>query len=254
MPAHKPRFRTTSSATGKLSHLTYSLIDSLELSGVKVNMSESPTRSDSATRQNLKRVALRLFAERGIRDVSVREIAEASGQRNKGVIAYYFATKDKLISEILIDGAQRIEAQRKEYLKAMERDGGPTTVAEVVGAIVFPSAESSERDDEHGAAFNRFLLQLSLGDPVLIDQSLEGRWNTGYQRCLKHLRNLMSDKSRAEQNRRFVFLGSYVSSLLAQREAMMSDHERAHPTWRSDATLLDIVQTAAAILEAPPVG
>lgn len=217
-------------------------------------MSQSPVKSDSDTRQNLKRVALRLFAERGIRDVSVREIARASGQRNQGVIAYYFDTKDKLISEILIDGAKRIEARRKEYLKEMEADGGPTTVDEVVGAIVFPSAELSENDDEHGAAFSRFLLQLSLSDPDLIDQSLEGRWNKGYQRCLRHLRYLMSDMSRAEQNRRFVFLGSYVSSLLAQREAMMSDREHTHPTWASEATLQDIVQTAAAILEAPPVG
>ena len=64
----------------------------------------------------------------------------------------------------------------------------------------------------------------------------------------------MPDMPAAAKNRRFVFVGAYVSSLLAMREAMITDPAREHPTWGSEAMLQDIILTATAILEAPAPG
>jgi hypothetical protein len=61
----------------------------------------------------------------------------------------------------------------------------------------------------------------------------------------------MADLSLAEKNRRFVFLGAYLGAILALRETMLADRTRGHPIWRSDRTLDDIIETAAAILTAP---
>lgn len=207
--------------------------------------------ADSRPRTQIKRVARHLFAERGIHHVGVREIAQAANQRNLGVVAYYFGTKERLISEILIDGAERIEALRAGFLGDLESNGGPVTVRQAVEAIVLPSAWFSESDDLYGSYYNRFLAQLSFSSGDLIDSTLEGRWNRGYQRCLSHLRRLLPDLTRAEQSRRFVFLGTYVSALLAQREFMLADRVRAHPTWRSEAMLQDIVRTATSLVTAP---
>jgi len=206
---------------------------------------------DADQRTHIKRVARHLFAERGVHNVGVREIAQAAKQRNLGVVAYYFGTKDQLIREILIDGAERIEARREAFLREIESTGGPTTVREAVEAIVLPSAQFSEGDRIFGSYFNRFLAQLSFSDAGLIDRTLEGRWNRGYQRCLMHLRRLLPELTRAEQSRRFVFLGAYVSSLLAQREFMLADRARVHATWCSDATMNDILRTATSLLTAP---
>lgn len=211
----------------------------------------APQIAEAETRAALKRAARRLFAERGFRDVTVREIAQAAGQRNLGIVSYYFATKENLACEILADGAQRIEARRNAFLDALEEDSGPRTIAEVIEAIVLPSAQFSDEDGADGAHFNGFLLQVSLSNASLIDKALEGRWNRGYQRCLRHLRRLMPDMPLAAKNRRFVFVGAYVSALLATRETMLSDRSRSHPTWRSDATLRDIVTTCTAIVAAP---
>jgi AcrR family transcriptional regulator len=221
---------------------------------MELNNTPSHQDIDNEPRRTLKRVARRLIADRGVRDVSVREIARAADQKNQGVVAYYFGTKDNLISEILIDGARRIEERRQLLLSKMEERGGPENLVEAIEAIVLPSAEFSEQDEEYGDFFNRFLMQLSFSNTELVDRTLEGQWNKGYQRCLSHLRRLMSVRVPAEQNRRFLFLGVYVSSLLAQREAMMADRAHEHPTWRSSATLRDIIQTAAAMLEAPSGG
>ena len=205
----------------------------------------------SEQRAKIKRVARALFAERGLRNVTVREIAIAAGQRNMGVVGYYFGTKENLVAEILIDGAAQVEAHRMAHLARIEAGGGPHSVLEVIEAIVLPTTAFVASDAENGSNFNRFLMQVSLSDESFIDRTLAGRWNTGYQRCLAHLRRLMPDLSAAEQNRRVLFLGRYLGGLLAVREAMSADQTRSHVTWRADATLQDIIATAAAIIEAP---
>lgn len=202
-------------------------------------------------KSHIKQVARRLFAERGLQSVTVREIALAADQKNQGVVAYYFGTKDVLVREILTDGAEKIEARRAKFLDELEAGGGPHTVEEAVAAIVVPSARFAEEDIQCGRYFNRFLHQMSMTKSDEIDRTLEGRWNHGYQRCLTHLRRLLVDITEAEQSRRFVFLNTYAGALLAQRDQMMADTNKEHPMWRSEALLADIVRCGAALLEAP---
>lgn len=218
-----------------------------------MGVNQISSEPDIAPKLRVKQVARRLFAERGIHAVTVREIAQAANQRNLGVVAYYFTTKDNLIREILIDGAERIEARRREYLSMLEADGGPNTVEDVVAAIVLPSARFAEEDPHYGSFFNQYLYQLSLGSSDLIDDTLEGRWNEGYQRCLAHMRHFLVHLSKSQQNRRFVFMASYVSALLAQRELMLADRTQTHRTWKSQETLDDIIATTAALLLAGTV-
>jgi AcrR family transcriptional regulator len=217
---------------------------------VNKNCNDEP---EGETRRLLKRAARELFAERGIHGVSLREIAHAARQKNQGAVSYYFGTKDGLIAEILIDGAQRIEARRRVFIDALEAQGGPHSIEDAVAAIVMPSARFSEEDVDYGSFFSRFLIQLSQSDQGFADSTLRDRWSKGYQKCLKHLRRLMEAETASVQNRRFVFLGIYVSSLLAQREVMMADKSRAHAMWRSDDMLTDIVATTSAMLRTPSV-
>lgn len=49
---------------------------------------DAPRRGGRATRTHLIDVAERLFAERGIDAVSISEILEAAGQRNKNAVYY----------------------------------------------------------------------------------------------------------------------------------------------------------------------
>ncbi|MCW1382686.1 TetR/AcrR family transcriptional regulator [Novosphingobium sp. KCTC 2891] len=211
---------------------------------------EGPAVGEGDTARLLLKTARKLFAERGIRAVTVREIAREAGQRNQGAVAYHFGTKDALVTRILTDGAERIEARRHAFLAALEAEGGPRTVRDAVAAIIVPSAAFADEDEEHGSYFNRFLARLALYDPAFIDRVLEGRYNAGYQRCLAHLRTLMADLPREAQSRRFAFLGTYVSSLLAQREAALAEGAQERRRWRSDKALDDLIVTAAAILEA----
>ena len=207
--------------------------------------------ADRDARSRLKRVARQMFAERGFRNVSVREIAAAAGQKNHAAVGYHFGSKENLAKEILIDGAMVIEAHRKTILEALEAKSVAPTMRELVEAIALPSAELGSNHPGEEQYFNRFLQDLGLNHPTMILEALEGRWNAGYQRCLDLLRPLMTHLSPAERNRRFVFLGAYLGAILAVREAMLADSTRSHKIWRSDSTLQDVIETATALLTAP---
>ena len=58
----------------------------------------TPPRSEAA--EQLKAVALKLFAERGVDGVTVRQIAEAAGQKNHAAVTYHFGTKDALVRQL----------------------------------------------------------------------------------------------------------------------------------------------------------
>jgi hypothetical protein len=57
------------------------------------------------------------------------------------------------------------------------------------------------------------------------------RWNSGFLRCLDHLRRLMPEMPAALKNQRFVFMGAYLGGVLAAREAQLADGSRDHPIW-----------------------
>lgn len=210
-------------------------------------MNRDKPRSEAAAQ--LMRAACRLFAERGVDGVTVRDIAEAAGQKNHGAVTYHFGSKEALIRAVLLEGAAVIDERRNAWLDEMEARGGPQRVREVVEVLIRASVDLAGpggADD-----YNRFVVLLSLSHRDLFLQTLGGRWNSGYLRCLAHLRRLMPPMSAAMQNQRFVFMGAYLGGVLAARDAQLADTTRGHPTWRAERTLAHFVATMTALLEAP---
>lgn len=208
-------------------------------------------KQPGAAAEHMKRVARRLFAERGVDGVTVRDIAEAAGQKNHGAVSYHFGSKETLVREIIRDGAILIDERRNAALDAREADGGPATISEVVDILVYTATamdESAVGED----SYIRFVTMLGMTHRELFLSALEGRWNSGYLRCLDHLRRLMPvDMPPAMKNQRFVFMGAYLSSILSLREAALTDTSRAHPIWQSEQTLRHFASTLTALIEAP---
>lgn len=206
----------------------------------------------SAAAEQLKRVARHLFAERGVDGVTVREIAEAAGQKNHAAVGYHFGSKEALIREIVIDGARLIDERRNRRLDALEAEGGPRTVAEVVDVLIYPSLNLTGRQDEE--SYNRFVVMLNMTHRQLFLDTLGGRWNSGYLRCLKHLRRLMPDMTPAQKNQRLAFAGAYLGGVLAARESQLARTDRNAPSWKAPGTLKHFAATLVAVLECPPPG
>ena len=197
----------------------------------------------------LKRAAIQLFAQRGIDGVTVREIAQAAGQRNHGAVAYYFGTKEALVRELVVDGARLIDERRNAELDRIEASGGPLTVREVVDVIIYPSLDVVGRGDED--CYLRFTSILNMTHRSLFVSAVGTEWNRGYQRCLVHLRGLMPPMSPAQANQRLVFAGAYIAQVLALRQMTLADRSRAHATWPQERTLRHLAESATALISAP---
>ncbi len=192
---------------------------------------------------------MRLFAERGVDGITVRDIAEAAGQKNHAAVGYHFGSKEALIRELIIDGASLIDQRRNQWLDDLEADGGPRSVRQVVDILIYASLNLCQAGTEE--TYNRFIVLLGMSHRPLFMDVVAGRWNVGYQRCLGHLRRLMPAMSETRKNQRFVFMLGYIGSVLAMRETELADRSRDHPTWAADETLSHFAATVTALIEAP---
>lgn len=208
------------------------------------------TKQPSLAADQLKLVARRLFAERGVDGVTIREIAMAAGQKNHGAVGYHFGSKEELVREIILDGAILIDQRRNAALDELEAAGGPRNVREVVDVLVYSAVNMGAEDDGEDT-YIRFITMLGMTHRDLFLSALQGKWNSGYLRCLNHLRRLMPPMPATLKNQRFVFMGALLTGVLSMREAALTDTKREHPVWRSDLTLPHFTLSVAAMLEAP---
>lgn len=105
-----------------------------------------------STSDRLLRAAEELIAERGIGNVSVRDIT-ARARANTAAINYYFGTKEGLIHAIVERRAQELGSRRTELLdEALITD---PTLRGVVRVLVTASAELASDRLEGGRVFLR---------------------------------------------------------------------------------------------------
>ena len=98
-------------------------------------MRKSP-RSD--TKAALIRSAERLFAEKGIGTVSVKEITLAAGARNPSAVHYHFGTIEALIKEAFLERYHRIEHERLVRLSKVDVANSDARLFALIQAAVAP--------------------------------------------------------------------------------------------------------------------
>ena len=101
-------------------------------------------RDSTATKERLLREAERLFARRGLYQVTIREITEAAEQRNVSALNYHFGSREGLLDAILARHGDRTDLARGEMLHLAGRDA---TSRELVAALVVPYAANLSRPD-----------------------------------------------------------------------------------------------------------
>jgi AcrR family transcriptional regulator len=119
-------------------------------------------RNAELTKEKILNAAERLFSERGIDGVSMREIASGAGVQ-LALISYYFRTKEGLYRAVFHRRIDPISAERTSKLRAlMVRKNPPPTVEEVLEALARPWVEL--RDKRGGLLYTR-LIAREVGDP-----------------------------------------------------------------------------------------
>jgi AcrR family transcriptional regulator len=107
------------------------------------------------TRLAIISAAERLFAQRGIDGVSLREINREAGQSNTGAVQYHFGDRDGLVLALIAKHRRTTEPRRHALLDHYE-DTGVDDVRGLATALVAPAA--SKLSDPDGG---REYLQIS---------------------------------------------------------------------------------------------
>jgi AcrR family transcriptional regulator len=124
----------------------------------------SPARSGAArrntrgetTRQLILVAAERLFAERGISAVPLRDIGLAAGQRNHTAVRYHFGERDEVVGALMEFRGAQSEAARVGMVADLMLAGRPA-VRDVVSAFVRPLAIHIQPDNHYLAFLSLYI-------------------------------------------------------------------------------------------------
>lgn len=100
-----------------------------------------------ATKLLILTAAEKLFAERGISAVPLRDIGQAAGQRNHAAVQYHFGHRDEVVSAIMEYRGTASEHKRADAVANLMLGDAAPTIADVVGAFVNPLTLHFEPDN-----------------------------------------------------------------------------------------------------------
>jgi TetR/AcrR family transcriptional regulator, regulator of cefoperazone and chloramphenicol sensitivity len=113
---------------------------------------DAPQQARPGTRKDARALLLdaaeRLFAERGIQAVSLREIAAEAGQKNNSAVGYHFHDKRGLLDALIDDRIGKVEQVRRALIEKTA-DLSRCDAAALLKLIWQPLVEIDAKRDRH---------------------------------------------------------------------------------------------------------
>jgi AcrR family transcriptional regulator len=198
------------------------------------------------TKSALVRAAERLFAEKGLGGVSVKEITLAAGARNESALHYHFGGLDALIKEVFASRYRDIEQARFARLAELSADEKGVGIEAVLEASIAPFMAACSQED--GRLYARFCVQLATDPRFDLTELIGdiGMPSLGMMRSLliDRLRGIPSDVLATRFRRAFL-----ISLLLAADYARQVERGGAPPI---EAATREAAATLAGFLSAKP--
>ena len=201
-------------------------------------------RNRSSTRTKLMKAAETLFAEQGIKAVSIRDIAALAGV-NSALIAYYFGSKEELFVAVYKSMAAPINAERHRAFDALERLPRAATIEELLTAWIRPVL--SDCFDVEPSHFIQLALVAAVHDPSASGRLSAETFEELNERFLDRVQECLPSLSRATLVWRLYFLIGAMAVAARQRTRGMSTLSRGQCNPHSlDEMVRELVTFAAA--------
>jgi AcrR family transcriptional regulator len=208
-----------------------------------------PVIDGTDTRLRMIEVAERLFAERGIGGVSLREIGAQAGQRNTAAARYHFGTKQGLVDAIFHHRMTPINARRLEMLAVFDRDGRSHELRALAEAYLYPL---SEMLGEAGRPswYLRFCTHAAYLEGTAPTDLGAQEWTRGVHIVRSRIREVLGDLPEQVAADRWSLFAGYMTHALADRELLIQ-HGRASMLTDRSIFLAGLIDTAVALAAAP---
>lgn len=144
------------------------------------------------TRERLLETAERLYGERGINGVSLREIVRESGQRNASAAHYHFGSREGLIAAIFERRMSLLDNRRQVLIDQLEKEGQQNNLPRLIEIVLLPLLEMI-RESDGKTHYLHFITEMFLSQDVLIDEFVDGKYNHGMRRVYLHVKETLSE-------------------------------------------------------------
>lgn len=126
-----------------------------------------------ATQRALMDAAEKLISEKGIQNVTKREIVKTAGQKNESVLQYHFQTLEGLLSAIQQSRAIQTQEKRADLLDHLLAETQKPTLRDLCKIMVLPPFLLSKKDVGYCRYLRAFSLEpaLSANSALLLVQS-----------------------------------------------------------------------------------
>jgi AcrR family transcriptional regulator len=204
---------------------------------------------DTATR--LIETAERLFAERGVHGVSLREIGAEAGQRNTGAVRYHFGTKEQLLDAVFEHRMLSINSHRLALLEELDHGGRGYDLRGLAEAFLYPLAEMLG-EPGRPSWYLRFCMHAAYVEGTAARDLDAQDWTRGVAVISARYRQILAEAGVPEQLReeRWSLLSGHMTHALADRELLVQHWPRRISTPRA-AFLANVLDTAVALAGAP---
>lgn len=200
-------------------------------------------------RRALIETAERMYAERGINGVSLREIGAAAGQLNTGAARYHFGSKVGLVNAVFEHRMGPINEIRLAMLDRVVADDASADVRRLAEAFILPLA-TALGDRACPSHYLRFAVQAGHLEGSAPTRLGDQAWTRGMDRLRALTLDALATVPAALRDQRWWLFNSYAAHALADRERVL-EHPVPAGWLPRDAFLSTVTDTAVALLCAP---
>lgn len=176
------------------------------------NGTVSPDQTAASTPERILLAAERLFSERGVDGVSLREITSAAGV-NSAAAHYHFGSKEEVLKRLFALRAKPIADRRIELLQGLKRNRqGRAELEDILRAFLWPALEALNTPE--GRAFSLLRARMSFEREDVRREVLSSAFDESSRLALEELAKTLPKLPREELHWRFHFiLGSMVYTM-----------------------------------------
>ena len=207
------------------------------------------SEAGASTPERILQAAERLFSERGIGDVSLREITTAAGV-NSAAAHYHFGSKEAVLDELFTRRARPIAERREQMLDQlkMNRQGRPI-LEDVLRAFLQPALDLL--NTPQGIAFTRLRARMVFEREEVRRQILGKSFDRTNEMAFRALSRALPKLAHKDLYWRFHFLLGTMVYTMARPGRIESMTRGDIETSDPQAALEHLVRFAAAGFRAP---